>query len=107
MLILNKTTEKEWVTQATEITEVLTEIYLNLLLPNFQLKIQDQSVQDIKRIFAIRRQKLPSYAARYYKQLLKTVLISGTDKDDRFIIQRNFDGSTTVKTFRIKKSGVN
>lgn len=105
LLILNKTTEKEWVTQATEITEVLTDDLFEFAFTKLPIEIQDSTVQDIKRIFAIRRQKLPSYAARYYKQLLKTVLISGTDKDDRFIIQRNFDGSTTVKTFRIKKSG--
>lgn len=85
MLILNKTTEKEWVTQATEITEVLTDDLFEFAFTKLPIEIQDSTVQDIKRIFAIRRQKLPSYAARYYKQLLKTVLISGTDKDDRFI----------------------
>ena len=56
-------------------------------------------IQDLK----IRRDKLEDWAKERYLQLQKLVVLTGTDKDDRFEINRLEKGQTEIKIYRIKK----
>src|SRR5690606_15593048 len=62
-------------------------------------------MKDIKHKLRKRRDKAEEYALKYRKVLLRTVLLTGTDKKERFVINRMANGDTEIKIYSIKKEG--
>jgi len=91
-----------WKEQAEYIRKNLTDKEIDLAFANLPKEVQDATSEDIKKNLKLRREKLAKYAERYYEVLQKTVLIVGTDKKDRFEMNRSANGETEVKVFRIK-----
>ncbi len=98
-------TEKEWIEQAAFIQNNLTEEMINEAFQKLPKEVQNEDIVSIKKYLDIRKKDLQKYAADYYKVLQKTVLLTGTDKDDKFVINRLPNGETEVKIFRLKKEG--
>src|SRR5690606_17552695 len=59
---------------------------------------------EIKRLLKIRKPKLIEYAEKYYKVSRKTVLLTGTEKDDKFLITRLPKGATKIQIYRLKNN---
>ncbi|MDQ6531620.1 metallophosphoesterase [Flavobacterium sp. LHD-85] len=97
--------EKEWVEQAKYIQENLTDADIDLAFKNMPKEVQDETVDEIKAKLKSRKKDLQKYAREYSDVLDKTVMIAGTDKKDKFVLNHNVKKGIEIQVFRIKKEG--
>ena len=97
--------ENEWIKQAKYIQENLSDTAIDAAFTNLPKEVQDQTITEIKRKLKVRRNELHHSAATYYSVLQHTVLIVGTDKKDKFIIQKNEKNKLEIQVYRIKSDG--
>ncbi len=96
---------KDWLAQATFIQENLSETDIRKAFKNLPAEIQDRVSEDLIQKLLVRKADLQSYAAVYFKFLQEKVILTGTDKKDKFVITRLPDNETEIKIYRLKKSG--
>ncbi|QLC67915.1 metallophosphoesterase [Flavobacterium sp. LPB0248] len=97
--------EKDWVEQAKYIQENLTDADIDLAFKNMPKEVQDETVDEIKAKLKSRKKDLQKYAREYSDVLDKTVMIAGTDKKDKFVLNHNVKKGIEIQVFRIKKEG--
>ncbi|MBE8726974.1 metallophosphoesterase [Flavobacterium hungaricum] len=97
--------EKEWIEQAKYIQENLSDEAIDEAFKNMPKEVQDETVKEIQRKLKNRKKDLQKYAAEYSDILSKTVMIAGTDKKDKFVVNHNARKSVEIQVFRVKKEG--
>ncbi|PKB18289.1 metallophosphoesterase [Flavobacterium sp. 5] len=97
--------EKEWLAQAKYIQEHLTDKDIDNAFVSLPKEVQDETIEDIKRKLKTRKNKLQHYAKEYYEVLQRTVLVVGTDKKDKFIVNHISKNNTEIAVYRVKKEG--
>jgi hypothetical protein len=102
---LKNSTEKDWIAQAKYIQENLSDEDINNAFHNLPKEVQDETIESIKQKLKSRKDKLESYAAQYYTVLLKTVLIVGTNKKDKFTIHHKSKNKLEIQAYRLKTEG--
>jgi hypothetical protein len=105
LAFLRKATEKDWIKQAKYIQEHLSDEAIDHAFDNLPKEAQDETIAKIKENIKSRRAQLVKYANNYNRVLQKTVLIVGTHKDDKFIINHVAKGKIEVSYYRIKNEG--
>ncbi|RDI57561.1 metallophosphoesterase [Flavobacterium glaciei] len=95
--------ENEWVKQAKYIQENLSDITIDAAFSNLPKEVQDETISDIKRKLKLRRNQLHRSASVYHSVLQHTVLIVGTDKKDKFVIQNNEKNKLEIHVYRVTK----
>lgn len=101
----NEVTRQQWVTQATEIQQVLTDNVIEAAIKQLPAEIFPISGNEIISSLKQRRNKLVDYASAYYLFLAKEVDVPGTTDNEKFEIIRNEDGSTRVNIYKITNLG--
>ncbi len=94
--------ENEWLKQAKYIQENLSDADIDAAFDNLPTAVQDGTIESIKQKLKIRKTQLQHYASDYYKVLQKTVLIVGTDKKDKFIIQNKAKNKLEIEVYKVK-----
>ena len=94
--------ENEWIKQAKYIQENLSDADIDGAFTNLPNEVQDETIKDIKRKLKLRRNELHQSASTYYSVLQHTVLIVGTDKKDKFIIQNKEKNKLEIQVYRVK-----
>ena len=103
LALIRKSGKNVWLEESQYLKDNLTD---EVIENNFaKLPVQDKTTEEIKANLKQRRNDLDDYALKYRKFLLKTTIITGTDKRERFEITRLDGGKTQVKIFSIKKEG--
>ncbi len=102
---IHQAEEKDWVEQAKFIQENLTDELIEKAFAQLPEEVQDETTKQIIEDLKIRRSQLVNWAVERYRFLQKRVVIIGTDKKDKFLINRLENGETEVKIYRIKKEG--
>jgi predicted phosphodiesterase len=103
---LINTTEKDWIEQVKFITNGLTEEVIAETFQKLPKEINsDATTLEIKQKLTARKQELEDFALKYYAFLQKTITLTGTDKKDRFVLERLPEGKTKVSHYRMKKDG--
>ncbi|MXO05151.1 metallophosphoesterase [Flavobacterium sp. HBTb2-11-1] len=97
--------QKEWVEQAKYIQENLTDADIDVAFKNMPKEVQDETVDEIKAKLKSRKKDLQKYAREYSDVLDKTIMIAGTDKKDKFVLNHNVKKGIEIQVFRIKKEG--
>jgi hypothetical protein len=105
LAFITKSNEKEWLEQAAYLKEHLTDAVIDAAFAQLPPEVIDEDTERIKKNLKSRREKLDKYALEYRKVLLHTVLLSGTDKKDKFVITRQPKGVTSVEIYSISKKG--
>ncbi len=105
LALLKNTEEKDWITQAKFIQENLTDSDIETAFKNLPKEVQDETILSIIEKLKNRKGQLINYASQYNKVLQKTVIITGTNKKDRFDIKPISKNEVTISVFRIKKEG--
>lgn len=100
MTLLNSAVKEQWEQQVAFLQENLTGEVIDRALNNLPEEVQDATLEKIKGILLSRLENLPKIAEDYYKALNKYVIITGTDKDDWFVIETLAEGKVHVKAFR-------
>ena len=103
---LMNTTETDWINQVRFITNELTDDVIDGAFQKLPKEINsDATTQEIKRKLSARKKELEVFALKYYAFLQKTIILTGTDKKDRFLVERLSEGKTKVTYYRLKKVG--
>lgn len=105
LALLRHASAADWAAEAEYIKTQLTDAEIDAAFKSLPPEMQDKTIDEIKRKLKLRREKVGQYAARYFEVLRKIVIVVGTDKKDKFLIERRDDGRTQVKVFRLKKAG--
>lgn len=103
MAFIRRAKEEDWIAEANFIQENLTDEVIENAFAQLPEILQDENSRQIIQDLKIRRDKLEDWAKERYLQLQKLVVLTGTDKDDRFEINRLEKGQTEIKIYRIKK----
>lgn len=103
--LLKSTTVEDWQNEANNIVAAITDEAIDEAFAQLPKEVQNEDVDNIKRILKIRRSKLVDYLPKYYSELRKYVVLSGTDKKETFQITRLPHGEVKVMQYRDKKSG--
>jgi hypothetical protein len=95
--------EEKWIEAAQKIQHDLTdesiENAIHQLPPEIFALHGDRIIRHIK----VRRDKLQTYAVSHYKFLSREVDVVGSDKRERFEVDRLADGNTHVRIYKISK----
>lgn len=103
---IKNATEEDWKKQANFIINELSDEVIDESFANLPNEIKDdETTLSIKNKLKIRKKGLENFALRYYELLQKRIILTGTDKKDKFLVERLSNGNTKVSWFRIKKSG--
>lgn len=101
--VLTKHTQEDWLREARFIKENLTTEVIDKAFSNFPKEIDQTKVARTKKALLGRLAKVEENAVSIYEYLRTCVIVTGTDKDDHFVITRKPDGITNVSIYRIKK----
>ncbi|WPO79013.1 metallophosphoesterase [Flavobacterium sp. KACC 22761] len=105
LAFLRTAEEKDWIEQAKYIQENLSDADIDTAFKNMPKEVQDETVDEIKQKLKSRKKDLQKYAAEYFDVLSRTVMIAGTDKKDKFVINHNAQKSIEIQVYRVKKEG--
>jgi len=107
LMMIKEADEGLWQEEAQYLTDHLTDEVIDKAFATLPDEVKDASIEDIIAKLKLRRAKLKDYAHGYRKVLLKTVMVTGTDKKDKFIITRLPGGETRVEVQSLKKDKEN
>lgn len=102
MALLSETTLDEWREQAKFIQDNINGAVVDRAFLSFPEEVRDETVEHIKKVLLARKSNLIQTAEEYFMILNKYSVVTGTDKDDYFIITNLSDGRLDVKGYRIK-----
>jgi len=98
--LITHSTWKDWEDQVSYIQNNLSDAQIEAAFNKLPEDVKDQSIEDIKRLLKERRDNLKSVAQEYYNYLNEFDVITGTEKDDKFLITRKKGGETEVSISR-------
>ncbi len=104
LVFLNRANKQMWVEQAQFIQQNLTDEVIENAFAHLPKELQDDTSNDVIAKIKKRRNLLHDWAAQRYDMLQKQVVLTGTDKDERFDIVRRPNGQTDVSIYRMKKN---
>lgn len=105
LAFITKSGEKVWQEAAQELQAEINDAAIEKAFTDLPKEVQDETIASIKETLKKRREHLGDYAMEYRDVLLKTVLIAGTDKKEKFLITRMPDGDTRIQMYTVKKDG--
>lgn len=103
LTFLNQADEQMWLNQAKFIQENLTDEVIENAFAQLPEELQGETSDGIIKKLKQRRNQLDKWAVQRYKFLQKQVVLTGTDKKDRFEIIRKENGQTEISIYRVKK----
>ena len=101
MALINNADRALWEAQAKHIQQNLTDSIIDKAFTYFPEEVNDETVDVIKRKLKGRRSNLNLISDNYYRHINKYAVITGTDKDDWFELERMPNGKTKVTAYRI------
>lgn len=105
LAFLKTADEKDWIEQAKFIQQNLSDNDIDNAFKNLPKETQDGTIKDIEQKLKNRKKELQKYALQYFDVLSHTIMIAGTDKKDKFVINHNAKKSLEIKVYRSKKEG--
>lgn len=100
LALLSETTKAQWQEQAGYLQEQLTEKAIDDAFLAFPDEVRDETVATMKKVLLARLANIESTSDAYYDILNTYAVVTGTDKDDWFVITRLDDNRTQIKAFR-------
>ena len=101
MALINNADRALWEAQAKHIQQNLTDSIIDKAFTFFPEEVNDETVDIIKRKLKGRRSNINLISDNYYRHINKYAVITGTDKDDWFELERMPNGKTKVTAYRI------
>lgn len=103
--LLRSTSLEDWIREAQDIINSLDDETITNAFNQLPEELDPKDSDQIVDILKWRRDNIVAYLPKYYDKLRQYVVLAGTDKKDRFDIERLVGGDVYVKQFRTKKSG--
>ncbi|OEK02919.1 hypothetical protein BFP97_15915 [Roseivirga sp. 4D4] len=102
---LNELTLDDWVETAQYIQDQLPDEVIEKAINQLPKEVKDISGDQIVSKLKARRNDLVKYATELYYNLSREVRIFGSDKHERFLVERLDDQRTKVTVFKTEKDG--
>ena len=109
MRLIRESTKADWDQQVAIIQNQITDEVIEKAFAKFPKEVRGATIDNIKRKLKGRRKNLQRISDTYFKHLNKFQVITGTNKDDWFDINRFVNGDTEIIGYRIKggkKAGI-
>jgi len=100
---LNELTEDEWITIAKELQASLTDPVIENGVQQLPAPLFTLSGEAIIAKLKSRRNELDKYASSYYKVLAGSVVLTGSQKKEKFIIKPADNNNVSISIYKIKK----
>ncbi len=100
--LIKRSDKSTWIEQAQFIQQAIDQQTVDSAFRNLPTEVQDSTVHQIKKHLMNRKDNLVSIAERYYEVFMEFQMLTGTDKDDHFLIERIDEEHTRIRAFRIK-----
>ena len=100
--LINQSTKKVWDAQVARIQSQITDAIIDEAFKKFPKEVQDETISEIKRKLQGRRKNLQNISDSYFKYLNEFQVITGTNNDDWFEIERFLNGDTNITVYNIK-----
>ncbi|SFQ38202.1 metallophosphoesterase [Hymenobacter arizonensis] len=103
---LSGVTREQWVAQATYMKENLTDAIIEKAFrERWSKEIYDLHAAEIIAKLKSRRELLPDLAAKYSNLLSEIVEVRGSEKNEKFVVERLPNGNSRVQVRKITKEG--
>ncbi|RAU84028.1 BamA/TamA family outer membrane protein [Pontibacter arcticus] len=96
-------TRQDWIRIAQDIKTNMTDAVIEDAINELPASVREMSGQEIKAKLKSRRDKLPAAAEEFYEHLSRMVDVAGSDKHERFVVQRLNDEQTQLQVYKITK----
>lgn len=103
MALIKSVDKSDWDAQVNLITTALTDELIDSVFEKLPPEVSRENLNNIKRKLKGRRDNLQNISDEYFEHLSRFAVITGTQKDDWFDIERLPNGETRVTAYRIKK----
>ncbi|WP_313791280.1 BamA/TamA family outer membrane protein [Lacinutrix neustonica] len=100
-VLIQNSDKAAWMKQAKYLQDNITDDVIATAFSKVPAEAQDKTLEEIQEHLKGRRANMLDIAERYYNYLNELVIVTGTDKDDYFEINRSGDNETNVKISRI------
>lgn len=100
--LIKRSDRSVWIKEAEKLQQAIDSTVVERAFAALPSEVQDSTLIEIKTNLMQRKMNLVAIVERYYDEFIKFQMLTGTDKDDYFEIERFTDGSTRIKAFRIK-----
>ncbi|MBB6609904.1 metallophosphoesterase [Pontibacter sp. Tf4] len=102
---LSSVSRQDWLRIAEDIKASMTDAVIEEAVRDLPESIYPISGPEIIAKLKARRDKLPQVAMRYYEHLARYVDVTGSNKHERFIVNRANDNETNVTIYKITREG--
>lgn len=103
--LTSKVTRQEWLQISEDIRQRMTDEVIERAVQEWPEPIRELSAAEVTAKLKARREKLPEVAAEYYDFLAQYVDIMGSNKHERFLINRLNDEELQVIGYKTSKEG--
>ncbi|APY01549.1 metallophosphoesterase [Lacinutrix venerupis] len=100
-VLIQNSGKEAWLKQAKFLMDNITDEVIAKAFSKVPEETKNESLIEIQELLKGRRANMLDIAERYYNYLNELVIVTGTDKDDYFEINRIGDNETNVKISRI------
>ncbi len=98
-------TRQDWVRHAEEIKAHVTDEVIAAAISEWPENIRAMSGPEIMAKLKSRRDQLPQVAAQYYGHMARMVDVAGSNKHERFVVERLNDKETRLTVYKTSKEG--
>jgi hypothetical protein len=102
---LNQLTESDWRNAVEKFISQMTDQVIENAIAQQPSEIRDISGNTLIQTLKERRKYLEDEVMEYYRFISESVNVTGSDKKELFEINRNNDGSLSVKVYKVNKEG--
>ena len=102
--LIKRSNREDWLREAKFLQDKITQETIDKAFEDLPNEVQDSTMLEIKENLRLRKDNLINIANAYYDEFLKFQMLTGTDKDDWFVIEQLPKGITKISAFR-KKEG--
>ncbi|MGV3541455.1 MAG: BamA/TamA family outer membrane protein, partial [Rufibacter sp.] len=97
---LTEPTKEQWLAMADSVEKSLADEAIEQAVRQLPPEIYQMNGQQLANTLKARRATIKRDALEYYKFLAQKVDVVGTDEPDRFLVERQADGSTLVSIYK-------
>jgi hypothetical protein len=99
--LLNEVTSADFQRLALDLQRRFTDSVIAQAVHRMPPPVYEREGAFISRSLQARRTKLPTAARDFYRLLARHVTVVGTDQDERFVVERLTDSTTTVTVYTL------
>ena len=103
--LTSQLTEDDWVSIAEDMKQGITDEVIESAIGEWPDAIYELDGEDIVSKLKERRDDLPEYARQYYLVIARYAEVVGSEKHERFYVERLNDEQTHVSVYKINKEG--